>query len=288
VGINDALSKHTEPIEKLDESFAQWLKEKAQDLAPKADLTPTQVPLDGGSEVMAGWVKEHPNSFFGLLGLGRALLAEKKYAAAKAPLEAATAMYPNYAEAGGPWLLLAAAHRGLGDTKAERAAIERHVAISAEAIEARNRLIEIATAEKDWKAVRAQADAILAVNPLVSAPWRRLADAAEALGDRQTAIEARRTLVVLDTVGVAENRYRLAKLLADEGDLIEARREVVRALEEAPRYRDGHKLLLELARKLGDEPKATAAPTPSAADAKSQEPVPEDAAAGTEAGGKAK
>src|SRR5207253_333973 len=83
VGINEALSRHTEPIEKLDQSFAKWLKEKAENLAPKADLKPTEIDLDAGSEVMAAWVKEHPNSFFGLLGLGRALLAEKKYGEAK-------------------------------------------------------------------------------------------------------------------------------------------------------------------------------------------------------------
>jgi tetratricopeptide (TPR) repeat protein len=284
VGINDALSKHTEPIEKLDESFAKWFKEKAENLAPKADLKPTDVALDAGSEEMIGWLAEHPKSFFGLLGLGRALLAEKKYAEAKTPLELATVLYPNYAEAGGPWLLLAAAHRGLGETKEERAAIERHVAISAEAVEARNRLIEIATAENDWKTVRAQADAILAVNPQVSAPWRQLATAAEALGDRKAAIEARRTLVMIDTVGIAENRYRLAKLLADEGDLIEARREVVRALEEAPRYRDGHKLLLELARKLGDAPKAGDTPPP----ASSPEPSPPADAVTSEPGAQSK
>ena len=34
-----------------------------------------------------------------MLGLGRALLAEKKYAEAKTPLEAAAALYPTYGEA---------------------------------------------------------------------------------------------------------------------------------------------------------------------------------------------
>src|SRR5258708_8457834 len=39
---------------------------------------------------------------------------------AKAPLAKAIAIYPKYAEAGSAYLLLAAAHRELGETKAER------------------------------------------------------------------------------------------------------------------------------------------------------------------------
>lgn len=251
VPINDALARHTEPIEELDASFAEWLGGQAEALAPKADLERPELALDADSATMLAWNREHPNNFWGLLGEGRALLDEQKFEEAKRPLEAAAALYPGFAEVGGPYLLLAAAHRELGETDAERAMLEKHVALSAEAVEPRLRLIELATKANDWKTVRAQAEQVMAVNPLTPAPHRHLAAAAEALGDRSAAIESHRTLLKLDPLDAAEHHYRLAKLLADDGQFADARRSVVRALEEAPRYRAAHRLLLEIVAKGG-------------------------------------
>jgi len=128
--------------------------------------------------------------------------------------------------------------------------LERHVALDADAIEPRLRLIEIARAAGDWTAVRKYAEEAIAVNPLLPAPHRALAAAAEESKDRKVAITARRTLLLLDTLDVVEQRYRLARLLADDGQLPAARSEVVRALEEAPRYRAALALLLDVSRKM--------------------------------------
>ena len=252
VPINQALANHTEPIEKLDASFAAWLKAQAEQFGKDVDWTRPDLPLDAGSAAMASWNKEHPNNFWGLLGEGRALLAERKFKEAKAQLERAVKLYPTYGEAGGPYLLLAAAERELGDPKAERAMLEKHVALDADGIEPRLRLIEVAAAANDWPAVRTYTEQVLAVNPLVPAPHRYLAKAAEATGDRSAAIAAHRTLLALDPLDKAGHHYRLAKQLAEEpGQLPEARRQVVRALEEAPRYREAHRLLLEIVDKSG-------------------------------------
>jgi hypothetical protein len=43
--------------------------------------------------------------------------------------------------------------------------------------------------------------------------------------------------------------YHLAKLLREAGKPGEARREVLRSLDEAPRFREAHQLLLELVEK---------------------------------------
>ena len=94
-----------------------------------------------------------------------------------------------------------------------------------------------------------------------SAPHRLRATAAESLGERPAAIEAHRTLLLLDPLDRAEHHYRLAKLLVAEGQLAAARQDVVRALEEAPRYRDAHKLLLEIVQKIGPETRPATGPT---------------------------
>ena len=152
--------------------------------------------------------------------------------------------------------------------------LEKHVALDADAIEPRLRLIEIARAASDWSAVRKYAEEIIAVNPLLPAAHRALATAAEEFKDRKVAITARRALLLLDTLDVAEQRYRLAKLLAEDGQLPAARNEVVRALEEAPRYRAALALLLDVSRKMDDgHPAATrpsSRPTPAGTTAPAQ------------------
>lgn len=267
VAINDALAKHTEPLDKLDASFDAWFRGQAEQLGKgkEVDWKKPELDLDADSAAMRAFNEQHPNNFWGLLGEGRALLAEKKHSDAIAPLEKAAALYPNYGEAGGPYLLLAAAHRELENVKAERAMLEKHVALSAEAIEPRVRLMEIAAAEKDWKAVREHAEQVLGINPLVPPPHRYVAKAAEALGDRPLAIEAQRTLLLLDPLDRADHHYQLARLLVAENQLPAARSEVVRALEEAPRFRDAHRLLLEIVEK-------SEAPRPDPVDAPPAEP----------------
>ena len=267
VAINEALAKHTEPIEKLDASFEQWFKGKAQELAKGVDWEKPTVGLDAGTDEMRAWVGSRPTNFWGWLGYGRALVAEKMHEEAVVALEKAAQLYPTYGEPGGPWILLAAAHRGLGDTKSERAMLERHLALDAEAVEARLRLLELTAGEKDWKAVREVAGQLLGINPLIPPPHRYLAEAAESLGERPLAIESQRTLLLLDPLDRADHHYRLAKLLAAENELPAARAEVVKALEEAPRFRDAHRLLLEITEKtainLANQPPATSPPTPT-------------------------
>lgn len=257
IPINTALAKHTVAIEKLDEEFAAWLKEQAQKLAPGADLAQPELPLDADSAAMAKWNAEHPKNFWGLVSEGRALIAESKFEEAKKPLTAAAELYPDYDGPAGPYLLLATAHRSLAETDQERDMLQKHLAGDADAVEARLRLIELLTAAKDWKAVKDVADQVMAVNPLIPAPHRALASASAELQMRPVAIEAQRSLLLMDPLDRASNHYTLARLLLAENELKDARRQVVMALEQAPRYRDAHKLLLEIVDKMGDPPEIT-------------------------------
>ncbi|MGC3960069.1 MAG: tetratricopeptide repeat protein [Verrucomicrobiota bacterium] len=105
--------------------------------------------------------------------------------------------------------------------------------------------MELSREAQDWNAVLLNARRYRAVNPLVPIAYRFLADAGEKTGDAATAIEACRALLQLDPPDPAEANYRLARLLHQVGDPA-ARRHVLQALEEAPRYRAALRLLLEL------------------------------------------
>ncbi len=85
------------------------------------------------------------------------------------------------------------------------------------------------------------------MNPLIPQPQRYLAQSAEVVGHDEQAIAAIRTLLQLDPPDPAEAHFRLARLLHKRGDA-ETKRQVLQALEEAPRFRDALKLLRELQR----------------------------------------
>ncbi len=180
------------------------------------------------------------------MALGRTLVESRKWDAAKPPLQYAIELFPDYPGQEGPYALLAVVHRELDETEAERAVLEKLVSLDADASAARLRLAELAADEEDWKAVAEHATRALAINPLIPAPHRRLAKAAEVLGDRIVAIDAYQALLRLEPLDLADTHYRLAGLLRDEQRLPEARRQVVASLEQAPRYRDAHRLLLEI------------------------------------------
>lgn len=246
IPINQALARHAGPMEELDKDFAAWFRKQAEALAPEADWERPELAANADAVAWAEWNKQHPKNFWGLLAQGRALLEEQKLKDAVVPLETAAGLYEGHG-AESPYLLLAEIHKKLGDAKAERSVLEKLVARDDEAGAARLRLAEIAAAEQDWSAVIEHATQALAINPLVPAPYRQLAAAAEAADQRSVAIEAHRALLVLDPLDLAETHFRLAKLLNAEGQKAEARRHVVQSLEQAPRYLAAHRLLLELA-----------------------------------------
>ena len=123
--------------------------------------------------------------------------------------------------------------------------LNKVVELCSDAPEACARLMEIAAARKDWRMVLANAAHFTAVNPFAFAPYRMIAEAREATGERPAAVRAYRTLLSLNPPDQPEVHFRLARLLHSAGDAA-AKREVLLALEEAPRFRAAHSLLLEM------------------------------------------
>jgi tetratricopeptide (TPR) repeat protein len=162
-------------------------------------------------------------------------------------------------------MLLAALCRKRSDRPGERQALERLVARDGNASPAYLRLLELEEAANDWGALARDADRLLAINPLIPAPYRGLAHASEQLGRADEALTAYRAVVMLDDTDPAETHYRLARLLQKLGRRDEARREVLKSLDEAPRFLDAHRLLLQLVESPpgGTDP-SSPSPTPRA------------------------
>ena len=253
----------------LDAEFAAFARKRAESLAPGMTWDePKELPASADAPAVEAWLQAHPKSFPGLKRLAATLAAGTDLAKAKAAIERLRLADPEYVGEDNAYLLQAAVARKAKDAPEERAALEALATREAGAGPAYLRLMELEQASGDWDGLGRDARRMLAVNPLIPAPHRALAASAEKLGRDAEALDAYRALAILDETDPADTHYRLARLLAKVGRAPEARREVLKALEEAPRFLDAHKLLLELA---GPDP-APASPPPS--------PTPEPAPTG--------
>ncbi|HXT39379.1 MAG TPA: tetratricopeptide repeat protein [Candidatus Angelobacter sp.] len=244
--INQAIAAHTEPMGEFEKDFAAFARDRAQHLAPGLDFKKFKpVNPDSSAESLADLVDKYPTNFWVLTDFARRLVAEKKWMEAKVPLKKLIDEYPDCADANNGYALMAAAHRGLNETNEEREVLSKLASLDADATDAFSRLMVLGEAAGDWPSVVQNAERFLAVNPLLPQPYRHLARASEELGRTGAAIQAYQKLLLLDPPDPAEVHFRLARLLRKTGDPA-AKRHVLQALEEAPRFREAHHLLLEI------------------------------------------
>ena len=248
--INTALDRHTGGLEQLEQDFDRFARNRAALLAPEVDwrIPEPDAPIHEDGDALARWVEEHPLNFAGLTAYASQLVEARRWEDAKAPLKVLLALYPDHTGSGSAWELLARVHRELNESDAERNVLEDYATRDSAALAAGLRLLELHVAAEDWLAVSDTTSRLLAINPLLPAIHRERATAAEALDQADEAIAAYRALLALGPQNPAEVNYRLARRLRERNDLSSAKRHVMAALEDAPRYREAHRLLLEIVR----------------------------------------
>jgi len=257
--INTAIATHTGPLKEIEKDFAAFARQRAETLAPQVDWEQPESgavrPVD--EETLARWLAQHPNSFWALQQQALRLLAEQEWEQAKEPLRKLIALYPEYVGEGNAYSPLAEAHHHLGEIEEETHVLTQLAARSATAGEAYERLTEIGVEQEDWRQVAVNGEKYLAVYPLLGAVHWRLGQAHEALDQAEQAIESYQRLLVLEPPDPVEVRYRLARLLRPR-DARAAKRHILEALADAPRFRQGHQLLLEILAETDGPPPETA------------------------------
>lgn len=246
--VNEAIAQHTVPMATFEKDFAAYARQQAEALAPALDWEkpPPALRLAGPTApAWTAWAAPRTNNFWVLTRRVAEHLETHRWPEARALLEQLTAAFPEDTGPESAWRQLAQVCRAQGDPAGERAAWTGLADRDDDALDAYLLLCELAAETGDWDTVRLNAERHLAVDPLVPAPWRFLARAAEATGDATTAAMAYRALLELDPPNPAEIHFSLARALHRLGDPA-ARRHVLQALEEAPRYREALRLLREI------------------------------------------
>ena len=177
---------------------------------------------------------------------GKDQLAAKRMTEAKATLERAAGLFPEYTGDDAPPLLLARILRDQGDTKGAVAALARYTALDESAWAANSEEAALRLQLGDIAGEAAALERMLWIAPQDAALHGRLADAAERLHDGARMVRERRAGLALGPSDALEARYQLARALWIARDSTAARREILQVLESAPGFEKAQALLLEL------------------------------------------
>lgn len=240
----EALKRAPGTLELLDKEFQDYAMELAAKYGEGVDFD----RADPGEKVDAtAWLAEHPDSYWGLRSVCQGLIKAKKWDEALSIADRLKVMLPDDGSNDGIYALLAIIYRGKEDSDAERAALIELTERSSDCRDAIERLMEIDEKRADWSSVGKWCEAMQAINPIRSDLQQVRALAYEKLENPAKAAEALTAILDLQPTDPANIHYRLAVSYQKLGKTELAKRQVLMALEESPRYRDALALLVKIA-----------------------------------------
>ncbi len=266
--VNVALDRRCVALSELETRFEAFAKKQAESLAPGVDWSkPNLEELAAeGDGALEAWAQKHPTNFAGQMAIVQRQLARREWEVAAQTLKQLIAIFPTYIGGDNAYERLAGIYQKLDRPAEERAVLEQFVAINDDAVTANLRLMELQTTASDWPALEQTATRLFAIDPLLDQPHSIRATVAEQRSQPTVASRALTRLLLLDPDDPADIHFRLAKSLHAQGRMEDAKRQTLMALEEAPRFRDAHQLLLKLVSQPQPEPSpAKASPEASPA-----------------------
>jgi cellulose synthase operon protein C len=178
--------------------------------------------------------------------MGQQHVREKKYDEAIPFLTRAKQLFPEYAGEDSPYALLAAIYTEKGDLVKAAAELQQLTALNETNYEANLQLADILIQQGNHAGAAAALDRAVYIYPMQPPLHLKLADLFKKTNALPKVVRERQALVALNPVDRAEAYYQLALAHYEAGNTAAARREVVRALEEAPNFEKAQELLLKL------------------------------------------
>ena len=247
IQINDALDRHTAGLDELEESFAAYLNALAMAYADGVEFTTEELAEAAPTDLNAvkAFLELHPQNFSAMLLYTTLLIKTGQLDEAETELKKLIVFVPQDDNTNGPRRLLADVYERRSQSELEMQTLAEHLEYSADDLEAALRLQELCEQQKQQDRVVAVGKTIFAIDPFQPAALNRTATAAESIGQTEVAVSTLSSLLHVQKDDSARLHFRIAALLKPT-DPESARRHVLLSLAQAPRYRDAHKLLLEL------------------------------------------
>ncbi len=180
--------------------------------------------------------------------MAQKLMREKKFDEALPVLQRAKLLFPEYAGGDSPYAMLAALYREKGDLPKAAAELEALTALNETDYQANLQLAEIMESANNPTSAANALDRAIYIYPMQPELHTRLAALFKKTGNLKKVVRERQALLALNPVDRAEAYYQLALAHFEAGDAPAARREVLKALEEAPSFDKAQELLLRLRR----------------------------------------
>jgi tetratricopeptide (TPR) repeat protein len=239
--VADAFAQHMDPLDKIETSFLPRLIGQAKAYGGKMDWAPlTDDEFRAYRQDPEGWISTNPHRYAAWMLRATKLSGEGKWEEARQQLEQIISVEPENHEGANPYAMLATACRNLGDVEGETAALRKLLDLDANAAEAASRLVELAGPVGPEERLE-RAHALLAINPFSEGAYRLIA-ATTPGGESRKALAS---LIALEPLDIGRLHYDLA-LELKESDPEAARRHVLKALEDNPRFRSALELLVSI------------------------------------------
>jgi tetratricopeptide (TPR) repeat protein len=225
--------------EAFDAKFDAYLKQRfAQGLAA---VEPKDVRGDAALRAPAV-----DGEYMRNLSRGIGAFETKNYDEAIAALERAKALFPEDASAQSPYWFLAQTYKAKGNARGQANELTALTLRNEEHYTANVELANVLEQLGDTAGAAAALERAMFISPYDAALHVRLASHYGRLGDKTKAVRERQAVVALNPVDRAEALYQLALAYYQAGETQAARREVLRALEDAPNFERAQELLLRL------------------------------------------
>ncbi len=220
------------PMAEVDRQFDTWLRARlAEPLKSVAAIRDSAMGI-GELQMM--------------IESGKRAKAANQIDQAIAAFERADRMFPDMADAESPAWFLAEIHRTRGDVAKAIEYLARVTSLNDSHYRANRLEAELRAKQNDHRGALTALERAVWISPYDVGMNQEAALLAARAGETDQAVRFRRAVVALDPSDRAGALYELAVAYRDAGDRAAARREVLRALEEAPSFEKAQALLLEL------------------------------------------
>jgi tetratricopeptide (TPR) repeat protein len=194
---------------------------------------------------MRARIEEHDRDFQAYLQLGIVLFKEESFFEAKQYLNQAYELLPSYTGYPSPPLVLSQIYEQEGNREAQLQQLELLLQNLQHDYASAIILAEAALEESNFERAEYYIDRAIQVDPYRADVHQLKASYAEKIGDSQLAVTEYEVLLKLEINDPAEAQTNLAQAYLNNGQTLQAKENILRALETAPSYQRAQRILLE-------------------------------------------